>query len=339
MAVPIAEGGVGFDYRLGMAIPDFWIRLLKEVPDEQWNVWEIWNIMTDRLPGVGTVAYAESHDQALVGDKTLAFRLMDAAMYSAMERGRADVVVERGMALHKMIRLVTIAAGGDAYLAFMGNEFGHPEWIDFPREGNGWSYKHARRQWSLADDPTLRYSQLGAFDAAMIALVRECGVLGEPYPWRLQMDEAAQTMVFARGTGSPANRADGRNGDGDFCSGHEEGCHGEGDTNGTGGRPDGTERHGESRGETTSGDAGPLRGGGRPVFVFNWHPTGSRPDYAIEVPEPGTYRLLLSTDEERFGGHGRENPATRHFTYTAPDGRHYMQIYNICRTASVFVKI
>ncbi len=275
MALPIADGGVGFDYRLGMAIPDFWIRLLKEVPDEQWNIWEIWNIMTDRLPGVGTVAYAESHDQALVGDKTIAFRLMDAAMYDSMDVGHESLVVERGMALHKMIRLVTIAAGGTAYLNFMGNEFGHPEWIDFPREGNGWSYAHARRQWSLADSPFLRYSQLLAFDGAMIAAVKEHAVLSEPYPWRLQMDEGGQTMVFARGG---------------------------------------------------------------LVFVFNWHPSHSRPDYAIEVPEAGKYRLVLSTDEERFGGQGREDATTEHFTYEA-EGRHFMQIYNICRTAAVFRKI
>ncbi len=199
MAAPIEDGGVGFDYRLGMAIPDFWIKMLKEVPDEQWNIWKIWGILTDRLPDVGTVAYAESHDQALVGDKTIAFRLMDKEMYSSMSRDMPNLVIDRGVALHKMIRLVTIAAGGTAYLNFMGNEFGHPEWIDFPREGNGWSYAHARRQWSLADSPFLRYSQLLAFDRAMISAVKRFGVLDDVYPRRLQMDEGTQTMVFSRG--------------------------------------------------------------------------------------------------------------------------------------------
>ena len=126
MCNPIDDGGVGFDYRLGMAIPDFWIKLLKDIPDEEWNLDEMWSIMTSRLPGVKTVAYAESHDQALVGDKTIAFRLMDKEMYFAMNRASENLVVERGMALHKMIRLFTIATGGDAYLNFMGNEFGHP---------------------------------------------------------------------------------------------------------------------------------------------------------------------------------------------------------------------
>ena len=175
MCIPIDDGGIGFDYRLGMAIPDYWIKQLKEVPDEEWNIWEMWSVMTNRLPGVKTVAYAESHDQALVGDKTLAFRLMDKEMYDRMDRASESLVIDRGMALHKMIRLMTIAAGGDAYLNFMGNEFGHPEWIDFPREGNGWSYAHARRQWSLSRNGFLRYSWLGDFDRAMIRLVKNTG--------------------------------------------------------------------------------------------------------------------------------------------------------------------
>ena len=73
------------------------------------------------------------------------------------------------MALHKMIRLLTASLHGGGYLNFMGNEFGHPEWIDFPREGNDWSYQHARRQWSLADDGTLQFVWLGAFDRALTA--------------------------------------------------------------------------------------------------------------------------------------------------------------------------
>ncbi|MBQ7296809.1 MAG: 1,4-alpha-glucan-branching enzyme, partial [Alistipes sp.] len=146
MCIPSEEGGIGFDYRLGMAIPDFWIKLLKDIPDEDWNIWEMWSVLTNRLPAVKTVAYAESHDQALVGDKTIAFRLMDKEMYTDMNRASENLIIERGMALHKMIRLMTIATGGQAYLNFMGNEFGHPEWIDFPREGNDWSYAHARRQ-------------------------------------------------------------------------------------------------------------------------------------------------------------------------------------------------
>ncbi len=199
MCSPVADGGIGFDYRLAMAVPDFWIKMLKEVPDEQWNIWDIWNILTDRLPYVGTIAYTESHDQALVGDKTIAFRLMDKEMYHDMARDHHNIIIERGMALHKMIRLVTLSLGGQGYLNFMGNEFGHPEWIDFPREGNGWSYAHARRQWSLADNKLLRYSFLEAFDKAMLALVRDAGILSDGYAWRLQMDTENQTMAFSHG--------------------------------------------------------------------------------------------------------------------------------------------
>jgi len=156
LASPVNDGGIGFDYRLGMGIPDFWIKYLKDVTDEQWSMGEMWKVLNDRLPYVKTVTYCESHDQALVGDKTIAFRLMDKEMYFNMQSSDENIVVERGIALHKMIRLITISLGGQAYLNFMGNEFGHPEWIDFPREGNDWSYKHARRKGSLMDNPILR---------------------------------------------------------------------------------------------------------------------------------------------------------------------------------------
>ncbi len=199
MAIPTEDGGIGFDYRLAMAIPDFWIKYLKDVPDEGWNLWEMWSTMTNRLPAVKTIAYAESHDQAMVGDKTIAFRLMDAEMYSSMSRLIQSLVVSRGVALHEMIRLITIATGGQGYLNFMGNEFGHPEWIDFPREGNGWSYHYARRQWSLLDDDLLRYSQLGAFDKEMIHIVKQYDILRDDYAWLLNIDEENMTMVFTRG--------------------------------------------------------------------------------------------------------------------------------------------
>ena len=197
MCCKIDDGGIGFDYRLGMAIPDFWIKLLKDIPDEDWNIWEMWSIMTNRLPDVKTVAYAESHDQALVGDKTIAFRLLDKLMYDSMDRASESMVIDRGMALHKMIRLLTITTGGEAYLNFMGNEFGHPEWIDFPREGNGWSYGYARRQWSLRDNGFLRYAFLADFDEAMIELVKDKKILSDGYPYNLLMDEENKTMVYS----------------------------------------------------------------------------------------------------------------------------------------------
>jgi 1,4-alpha-glucan branching enzyme len=173
MCVPVQDGGIGFDYRLAMGIPDFWIKTLKSQKDEDWNMNSMWHELTTRRPHERNIGYAESHDQALVGDKTIAFWLMDADMYWHMRESDQNLAVDRGMALHKMIRLVTMALGGEGYLNFMGNEFGHPEWIDFPREGNGWSCKYARRQWSLLDDPNLKYKFLGRFDADMLAMARE----------------------------------------------------------------------------------------------------------------------------------------------------------------------
>ena len=157
----------------------------------------MWEVLTSRLPGVKTIAYAESHDQAMVGDKTIAFRLMDAQMYTTlMNRESESLVIDRGIALHKMIRLVTITMGGDGYLNFMGNEFGHPEWIDFPREGNGWSYDYARRQWSLERANYLRYIDLGRFDKAMLSLVKRHKLLTAGYPYRLHMDGENKTMIY-----------------------------------------------------------------------------------------------------------------------------------------------
>ena len=280
MCCKIEDGGVGFDYRLGMAIPDFWIKMLKDTPDEDWNIWEMWSILTNRLPSVKTVAYAESHDQALVGDKTIAFRLLDKLMYDSMDRKTENLVVDRGMALHKMIRLITITCGGEAYLNFMGNEFGHPEWIDFPREGNGWSCQHARRIWSIRDNEELRYGLLAEFDKAMIELVKENRILSDGYPYNLMMDEQNKTMVYS----------------------HRD-----------------------------------------LIFVLNWHSTASIPDYEIPLHEAGKYELLLSSDEERFGGHARHQERQEYFSFNVEgeDGTLYprLKIYNTSRTALVLRKV
>ena len=173
IARPVAEGGLGFDYRLAMGVPDQWIKLLKETRDEDWNLGAIYRSLLDRRFGEKHVGYVESHDQSLVGDKSLAFQLMDQEMYGNMGRGSHSGVIDRGIALHKLIRLLTFSLAGEAYLNFIGNEFGHPEWVDFPRAGNNFSYHHARRQWSLADNPELRYGGLNEFDRAMMALDAE----------------------------------------------------------------------------------------------------------------------------------------------------------------------
>lgn len=200
LARPIAEGGLGFDYRLAMGVPDFWIKLIKETPDENWSLSGIYQELLNRRPGEKRVGYVESHDQSLVGDKTLAFLMMDEEMYRNMGRESASLVIERGIALHKMIRLLTFSLAGEAYLNFIGNEFGHPEWVDFPREGNGFSYHHARRQWSLVDNPRLRYAGLNEFDRAMLALDAKFSLLGDPLIEQLLLHEDTKQLVFRRGT-------------------------------------------------------------------------------------------------------------------------------------------
>jgi 1,4-alpha-glucan branching enzyme len=273
LTFPVEEGGLGFDYRLGMGIPDYWIKLLKEYRDEDWNIHEMWHVLNDRLPHVKTVAYAESHDQALVGDKTLAFWLMDKEMYFHMQKDNPDLVVERGIALHKMIRLFTVALGGQAYMTFMGNEFGHPEWIDFPREGNDWSYNYARRQWSLVDDPNLKYQFLAAFDREMIRVMKDHQVMTSLFGNQINMDEANKTIVFER------------------------------------------------RGL---------------IFVFNFHPFNSIPDYAFPVPRWGEYRIILNSDSKNFGGHGRVDDGMTYDAFTDPvRNTPYLKIYNTNRTALV----
>lgn len=176
MCLKITDGGIGFDFRLSMGVPDFWIKLLKG-KDEDWNMEKLWIELSIRRNGEKNIGYAESHDQALVGDKTIMFRLCDAEMYTGMSKFHPSLTVDRGIALHKMIRLITATLAGEGYLNFMGNEFGHPEWIDFPREGNGWSYHYCRRQWNLVDNTDLRYGELNAFDTDMIHFLRRERVL------------------------------------------------------------------------------------------------------------------------------------------------------------------
>ena len=197
MAFPVEKGGVGFDFRMSMGIADFWIKLLKTRSDNDWGMGELYYKMTDKRSEEQTISYVECHDQALVGDKTLIFRMIDSKMYDAMSVDTPDLTVDRGVALHKMIRLVTLTLCSGGYLNFMGNEFGHPEWIDFPREGNGWSCYHARRQWNLADDNTLKYSGLNRFDRDMIHCVKNYKMLDEA-PVKLCDNEGDKVLAFER---------------------------------------------------------------------------------------------------------------------------------------------
>lgn len=199
LAIPFEDGGIGFDYRMAMGIPDYWIKLIKEKKDEEWVPSSIYYELINRRAEEKTISYCESHDQALVGDKTIIFRLADKEMYWHMMVGDDNFAVERAMALHKMIRLVTLATINGGYLNFMGNEFGHPEWIDFPREGNGWSYKYARRQWSLVEREDLKYKYLNLFDIAMLKAVKTEPAFERTPVVELWHQDADQVLVFMRG--------------------------------------------------------------------------------------------------------------------------------------------
>ena len=199
LAAPFKDGGYGFDYRMAMNIPDYWIKIIKELRDEDWKpssmFWEVKNRRVDEK----TISYCESHDQALVGDKTIIFRLIDADMYWHFKKGDENYTVERGIALHKMIRLLTASTINGGYLNFMGNEFGHPEWIDFPREGNGWSYKYARRQWNLVDNHELCYHYLGDFDRQMLKTLKMQKDIQKTPVTEIWHNDGDQVLAFQRG--------------------------------------------------------------------------------------------------------------------------------------------
>lgn len=198
LAVPAAHGGAGFDYRFAMGVANYWIQMVSDIPDEDWPTGHLWYELNNRRRDERTISYAESHDQALVGDKTLISRLIDADIYEHMSVDDENLRVERGISLHKLIRLITLATAGHGYLNFMGNEFGHPEWIDFPTERNGWSYKFARRQWHLSDDSSLKYHALGRFDRDMITLAARFLLLGAEPPSLLWESASDKVIAFAR---------------------------------------------------------------------------------------------------------------------------------------------
>jgi 1,4-alpha-glucan branching enzyme len=199
LAAPVGEGGCGFDYRLAMGVADCWFKLVNDTRDENWEMGYLWAELTNRRADERTIGYVECHDQALVGGKTLIFSLVGAEMYGSMHGTSENIAVERGIAIHKMARLATLGTAGHGYLNFFGNEFGHPEWVDFPREGNDWSYHYARRQWSLRDDPDLRYGSLADFDRAALTLPGMTEALAMTQPMLLLLEGDAKILAFARG--------------------------------------------------------------------------------------------------------------------------------------------
>ncbi|MBN2640193.1 MAG: alpha amylase C-terminal domain-containing protein [Victivallales bacterium] len=198
LGAPVEQGGCGFDYRLAMGVTDYWFKLFDQ-KDEDWSMSGLWHELTNRRQDEKTISYVECHDQSIVGGKTMAFTLMDADMYYCMHKDSQNMTIDRGMALHKMARLITAATGSNGYLNFMGNEFGHPEWVDFPREGNGWSYHYARRQWSLATHPDLRYQYLDRFDRDMMALIGGHDIVNKACVQKLYVHDEQKVIAFERG--------------------------------------------------------------------------------------------------------------------------------------------
>ena len=270
IATPLEQGGIGFDYRLAMGVPDYWIRTIKEERIQFWHVGDMFNQLTSKRMDEQTVHYAESHDQALVGDKTIIFWLMDQDMYYNMRLDQQNYIVNNGMALHKMIRLVTLATAGNGYLNFMGNEFGHPEWVDFPGMQNNWSYHYARRQWSLANNPDLKYKFLNEFDKEMIWLTRKEKLFAYPTVNRIKEHVDDQVLVIGR---------------------HDL------------------------------------------IFVFNFNPFDSYNDYGVVVPN-GDYKVVLNTDNLRFGGFGRLNEK---LLYSTKVGNNYQSLRLYIPTLTAFV--
>jgi 1,4-alpha-glucan branching enzyme len=271
LAAPLEFGGAGFDYRFAMGVPDNWIQLAKDVHDEDWPMGQLWFELNNRRKDERTISYVESHDQALVGDQSLIFRLIGADMYAHMRKGDEHLIVDRGIALHKVIRLITLATAGHGYLNFMGNEFGHPEWIDFPRPENNWSYRYAHRQWHLADNADLKYEFLSRFDQEMIRLAKRSSLLLKPVTALLHEHNDDKVIAFSR--------AD----------------------------------H---------------------IFIFNFHPTRSYVRYGIHAPT-GTYKLVLDTDSDLFGGHGRLHSNQTYAIEKDNSSSHQLHLYLPTRTGLV----
>lgn len=271
VGLPIDQGGLGFDARMGMGIPDLWGHLVKDVRDEDWDLDAIWSSFCLRRPGEKTIAYVECHDQSIVGDQAMLFRLAGERMYTEMSKTCHTPEIDRATALHKLMRLLTCAAGGDGYLNFMGNEFGHPEWVDFPRAGNGDSFQYCRRQWSLVQNPDLKYQSLARFDRAMLHLARQWDWFRQWMPDLKLVSRDQQVLAFERGN---------------------------------------------------------------LIFVFNFSPTHSYPNALIPVSRGEDHVLLLSTDDETFGGQGRIAPIPYPACVAGHRGN-YLQLYLPARTAVV----
>ncbi|MDR3540025.1 MAG: alpha-amylase family glycosyl hydrolase [Desulfosporosinus sp.] len=278
MCLPVKDGGIGFDYRLSMGVPDLWIKIIKERRDEDWSMNQLWYELSDRRPQEKNIGYAESHDQALVGDKTLIFRLADQEMYWHMKKNDQSFIIRRAIELSKLIKFLTITLAGEGYLNFMGNEFGHPDWIDFPTKANNWSYKYACRHWSLMENPELRYADLANFDRETIAFLKAYNLMLAEDLVNLWIDEEDKTLAYRKGG---------------------------------------------------------------LIFLFNFNPTKSFPDFALPVEKQGEYQVVFNSDEKTFAGQGRIAIDYIYRTKILPERENKLgfTIYIPSRTALVLRKL
>ena len=278
MCLPVNEGGIGFDYRLSMGVPDLWIKTIKERRDEDWSMNQLWHELTSHRPQEKTIGYVESHDQALVGDKTLIFRLADKEMYWHMGKNDPSIFVSRAIELSKLIKFLTITLAGEGYMNFMGNEFGHPDWIDFPTKVNNWSYKYACRHWSLMENQELRYADMANFDRETIAFMKAHNLMLADDLLNLWIDEENKILAYKKGG---------------------------------------------------------------LIFLFNFNPTKSFPDFALPVEKQGKYQVIFNSDEKKFAGQGRIDHNYIYYTKILPERKNKpgFAIYTPNRTALVLKQL
>jgi 1,4-alpha-glucan branching enzyme len=159
LTCPPKEGGLGFDYRFAMGIPDYWEKCIESPRD----MGSLWYETTNHRPYDRTVSYVECHDQCINGHDAMIWRLIGKDMYDYMAVFTDNWNTSRGLAFYRLMRLVTLCTADAGYLNFMGDEFGHPEWLD--------DESRAHRQWHLAGRADLKYAGLAAWDRAQMTLV------------------------------------------------------------------------------------------------------------------------------------------------------------------------
>jgi len=182
------NAGLGFDYRFAMGLPDFWAKFIEEGR----TMGQMWHELTNRRHYDKTISYTECHDQCINGDDAFIWRMIKDDMYTHMSVFSDSWKCSRGVALHKLMRFITLGSAGQGWLNFMGNEFGHPEWID--------AEDYAHRQWHLAETTHLKYSKLDAFDRNLLRLVREYPEQFQRGPRFRYIHEEERILAFERGT-------------------------------------------------------------------------------------------------------------------------------------------